>query len=161
MKKTLLFGLLSLFFSPCVIAQLAEGAFDTISISADNASEDERPGILYFSGNFLMQSSDWSLSSAQATVYGSPNKPDRVHLEGSPARFQVSRLEGEGQGPVEATALVVEYVRKEDKLTLRGSAVLALGDEVVRSEYIEYDIANHRYQTGGTEGVSIIVPPVD
>jgi lipopolysaccharide transport protein LptA len=161
MKKTLLFGLLSLFFSPCVIAQLAEGAFDTISISADNASEDEQPGILYFSGNFLMQSSDWSLSSAQATVYGSPNKPDRVHLEGSPARFQVSRLEGEGRGPVEATASVVEYLRKEDKLVLSGSAILALGDEVIRSAYIEYDIANNRYQTGGTEGVSIIVPPVD
>jgi lipopolysaccharide transport protein LptA len=161
MKKTLLYGLLPLFFSPCVMAHLAEYEFDTISISAENANEDERPGILYFSGNFLMQSSDWSLSSAQATVYGSPNRPDRVHLEGSPARFHVSRLEGEGQGTVEATASVVEYVRKEDKLILSGSAVLALGDEVIRSGYIEYDIANNRYQTGGTEGVSIIVPPVD
>jgi len=161
MKKTLLYVLLPLFFAPCVTAQLAEGAFDTISISAENASEDERPGILYFSGNFLMQSSDWSLASAQATVYGSPNKPDRVYLEGAPARFHVSRFEGEGQGPVEATASVVEYVRKDDKLMLSGSAVLALGDEVIRSGYIEYDIANNRYQTGGTEGVSIKVPPVD
>jgi lipopolysaccharide transport protein LptA len=161
MKKTLLCGLLPLIFSPCVTAQLAEDAFDTISISAENAWEDEQPGILYFNGNFLMQSNDWSLASAQATVYGSPNKPDRVYLEGSPARFLVSRLEEEGHGPVEARASVVEYVRKEDKLMLTGGAILALGDEVIRSTYIEYDIANNRYQAGGTGGVSIKIPPVD
>ena len=161
MKKTLLYGLLPLIFSPCVTAQLAEDAFDTISISAENAREDEQPGVLHLSGNFLMQSTDWSLASAQATVYGSPNKPDRVYLEGAPARFLVSRLEEEGHGPVEASASVVEYVRKDDKLMLSGGAVLALGDEVVRSTYIEYDIANNRYQAGGTEGVSIKVPPVD
>jgi lipopolysaccharide transport protein LptA len=106
-----------------------------------------------------MQSEDWELFSSSATVYGSPNKPDRVYLEGSPASFIVNRVEQVPQGPVAATAAVVEYRRDENKLTLSGDARLELGDEVIRSKYIEYDIENNRYQAGGVDRVSIEVIP--
>ena len=158
MKKTLICSLLTLMFSPCNATPLGEGAFDTISISAEQASEDEQPGILHLKGNFLMQSHDWRLTSTLATVYGSPNRPDRVYLEGSPARFLVQSAE---QGPVEAAASVVEYLRAANKLKLSGSATLKLGDEVIRSTYIEYDISSNRYQAGGINGVLIEIPPAD
>ncbi len=87
MKKTVLLSLLMLVTTPCYSAPLDKGAFDTISIRADEAIEDEQPGILHLKGHFLMQSSEWHLSSEMATVYGSPNNPDKIYLEGSPARF--------------------------------------------------------------------------
>ncbi len=146
---------------PCNASPLGEGAFDTISISADEAFEDERPGILHFKGHFRMQSTDWQLISTQATVYGSPNRPDRVYLEGSPARFLVSRTDSTGHGPVEATASVVEYLRSANILKLSGSAMLILDDEVIRSTNIEYNIDTNRYQAGGIEGVEIEVPTAD
>jgi len=147
--------------SPCGAAPLDEGAFDMVNISAEEAIEDEQPGILHFKGYFLMKSNDWQLTSTQATVYGSPNRPDRVYLEGSPARFLVSRTDNKQQGLIAASALVVEYMRAANTLMLSGDATLMLGDEVIRSTYIEYDISTNRYQAGGTDGVLIEVPPAD
>ena len=161
MKKALTCSLLILILSPDNAAPLGEITFDTISISADEAIEDERPGILHFDGNFLMQSSDWQLVSSKATVYGNPNKPDRVYLEGSPALFLVHQSDDLTQGPVEASASVVEYQRAANTLTLSGSAILKLDDEVIRSTIIEYDIGTRRYRAGGNDGVLIEVPPVD
>ena len=131
-----------------------------ISIAADDASEDEQPGILHFNGHFVMQSSDWHLTSETATVYGSPDKPDRVLLEGSPARFLVNRTDHTDQGQVEGTAEVVEYLREVNLLLLSGKATLVLGDEIIRSAHIAYDINTKRYQAGGADGVLIKVPPV-
>jgi len=131
-----------------------------ISISADEASEDEQPGILHFSGHFLMQSQDWNLTSEEATVYGSPDKPDRVILEGSPARFMVE-ASAMIQGQIKAAALVVEYSRDANLLVLSGDATLMLGDEVIRSNHIEYDIGANRYKAGGADGVLIEVPPIE
>jgi len=161
MRKIILGSLLALILAPCGATPLGEDAFDTISISADEAYEDVKPGILHFKGHFMMQSKDWQLTSSKATVYGSPNRPDRVYLEGSPARFLVDRADAEGQDPVDAMAPVVEYLRATNKLILSGGATLMLGDEVIRSTHIEYDIDTNQYQAGGIDGVYIEVPPVD
>ncbi|MGB5488290.1 MAG: LptA/OstA family protein, partial [Lysobacterales bacterium] len=93
-----------------------------ISINADEASEDEQPGILHFNGHFLMKSSDWQLTSEEATVYGRPDRPDRVYLAGSPARFLVNQNGHTGQGQIEAAAPVVEYLRDANQLLLSGGA---------------------------------------
>lgn len=107
-----------------------------------------------------MQSHDWNLTSEVATVYGSPDKPDRVILEGSPARFMV---EGSDivTGQINAAALVVEYSRDANVLVLSGDATLMLGDELIRSNHIEYDIGANRYKAGGADGVLIEVPPIE
>jgi len=149
-----------LFCCPCGASPLGEGAFEMISIAADEASEGEQPGILHFNGHFVMQSSDWHLTSEQATVYGRPDKPDRVLLEGTPARFLVRRTDRTDQRQVEGTAPVVEYLREVNLLVLSGGATLVFGDEVVRSAQIAYDISANRFQASGTDGVEIEVPPV-
>ena len=161
MKIALIGSLLMLICAPCSAAPLGDGAFNTISISADEASEDEQPGILHFNGHFLMQSENWQIMSERAVVYGSPDRPDRVYVEGSPARFLVKREEVAGGSTVEATASVVEYLRALDRLVLSGNAVLMLKDEIIRSANIEYDIGANRYRAGGADGVLIEVSPVD
>ena len=159
MNRTLTFCLLTLICVPCAAAPLGTGSFDMISISADEASEDEQPGILHFAGHFRMLSSDWNLTSDAATVYGNPDKPDRVILEGSPARFLVNRSDGTDPDQIEATASVVEYSRADDLLLLSDGATLMIGGEVIRSRYIEYNISTNRYRAGGADGVLIEVPP--
>jgi len=132
-----------------------------VSISADEAYEDVIPGILHLQGHFRMQSKAWELTSTKATVYGSPNRPDRVYLTGSPARFRISQTDNTGQGPVEAAASVLEYQRPASSLTLTGGAVLQLGGERIQSTHILYDINTNRFQAGGTDGVMIEVPTAD
>jgi lipopolysaccharide transport protein LptA len=159
MKNTVIFCLLAFVSSHCYAVLLGVDEFDMISISADEAEEDERPGILHFKGNFLMQSRDWRLTSTQATVYGSPDRPDRVRLEGSPARFHVRQDSSSEPELVEAAAMVVEYVRATSKLSLTGNATLVLDREIIQSAEIEYDIETRRYRAGGGDGVLIVVPP--
>jgi len=161
MKTAVFYSLLILSITPGLADVLGEGAFDTINISADEAIEDDRPGILHLNGSFRMRSEDWLLTSSKATVYGSPGKPDRIILEGTPARFNFLAGDGPDQEPIEAAALEVEYLREPNTLKLLGNASLMLGNETIRSATIEYDIATNRYRAGGHTGVLIRVPPVD
>lgn len=161
MKKAIICGLLTLTGFPCLAAPLGDRTFDAISIRADHAREDERSDILHFEGNFQMRSSEWQLGSASAVVHGSPNKPDRIYLEGAPAHFHVSPSDESGGEPVEAIAPVVEYRRDTRTLLLSGGALLRLGEESLRSTYIEYDIDANRYRAGGDDGVLMEVPPID
>jgi len=146
---------------PVMASSVDDVGFETISISADEASEDVQPGVLHFKGHFIMQTHDWRLESGQATVYGKPDRPDKVYLEGSPARFLITRDKDGGQGTVEATAPEMEYQRSTSLLKLSGGATLKLDDEVIQSLVIEYNIDTQRYQAGGVDGVLIEVPPVD
>jgi len=154
-------ALLLLGLTPCEASLPGDGDFETITITADVASEDTQPGILHFEGHFTMQTPDWQLESVRATVYGHPDRPDKVHLEGSPARFLINRDTSGGQGLVEATAPEMEYLRSISILKLSGGAVLKLDDEVIRSAVIEYNIDTEHYRAGGVDGVLIEVPPVD
>lgn len=161
MKIAVILSLSILMHQACMAAPLGEGAFDLISISADEASEDEQPGILHFQGHFSMRSDDWNLTSDRAIVYGSPDRPDRVVLEGSPARFVVKRTDGAQPDQIVADALKVEYSRADDTLLLSSGATLRLGDEVIRSRYIEYNIGTNRYTASGADGVKIEVLPIE
>ena len=143
---------------PGQTSPLGEGAFDTISISADVAEEDMQPGILYFKGHFIMRSEQWHLESERATVFGPPDRPDEVHLEGSPARFNIIRS---NEGILQASAPLVEYQRDSNTLKLSGGAELKLDQHVIRSTVINYDISTDRYQAYGAGGVGIRVPTTD
>mgnify|MGYP001544639570 CR=1 FL=1 len=161
MKITIFYSLLVLLCPICLAEPLVEGAFDTINISADEAIEDEKPGVLHLRGNFMMQSESWHLTSSQATVYGSPTKPDRILLQGSPARFTFLPGDEVGADKIEASALEVEYQRQDNSLMLTGKARLLLGEETIYSSSIRYDSTANRYLAGGDNGVNIKLPPKD
>jgi lipopolysaccharide transport protein LptA len=161
MKKAIICSLLALLSSPCFADPMGEGAFERINIRADEAVEDDKPGVLHLKGNFQMLSQDWHLTSSLATVYGSPNKPDKIFLQGSPARFVFLPSVESEKDQIEATADTVEYIRDGNTLILTGDASLVLGGETIRSSIIEYDITTNRYQAGGDNGVIIKVLPVD
>lgn len=153
--------LLAVVCLPCNASPLGEYSFETISISADEAFEDLQPNILHFNGNFMMQSNEWRLESKQATVSGRPDKPDKIHLEGEPARFMIDRKDGEILQTIEASAPVIEYLRSANLLKLSGGAVLKLDEEVIRSAVIEFDLDSDRYRASGADGVMIEVPPTN
>lgn len=104
-----------------------------------------------------MRSGDWRLESERAIVYGQPDRPDRVFLNGSPALFLISRHPGEDQETVEASAPMVEYQRSGNLLRLSGGAVLKMDGEIISSGMIEYDIETDRYRAEGADGVMIEV----
>jgi lipopolysaccharide transport protein LptA len=151
--------LLAMVILPSEASSAGDRMVETVSITADEAYEDIQPGILHFNGQFLMRSGDWQLESTRATVYGKPDRPDKVYLEGSPARFLIKRQQGDAQDSVEAAAPRVTYQRSGSLLRLSGGSVLMLDGEVIRSDVIEYNISTNRYRAEGVDGVMIEVPP--
>lgn len=161
MKIAIFYSLLVFICSPCLADPLDGVAFDTINISADEALEDEKPGILHLKGNFMMRSENWYVTASRATVFGSPTEPDRILLQGSPARFMLLPDDQVDKEQIEATALEIEYQKINNSLSLRGDARLILGNETIHSSTIEYDITTSRYRAGGDNGVIIRVPLED
>ena len=153
--------LIAVMFSPGSTWSLDKNTPETITISADEAYEDIRPGTLHFKGHFVMQSLEWRLESSHATVFGRLDRPDRVILKGVPARFLSTLDDDQKQLFVEAEAGEMEYLRTTNMLQLTGGAFLKLEDEEIRSKVIKYDIGTKRYWAGGVDGVMIEVLPVD
>jgi lipopolysaccharide transport protein LptA len=161
MKIAIFCSLLWLMCSDTAADPLWEGAFETINISADQAVEDEKTGVLHLDGNFTMQSERWRLESEHARVYGKPTQPDRIVLEGNPAHFTFLPDQYDAADLISATARQVEYQRRANSLVLSGGASLSQGGETVQSESIRYDIATGRFLAGGDDRVIISVPPRD
>jgi lipopolysaccharide transport protein LptA len=137
---------------------------DTVTVTAENAWEAEEADVIHFSGQFELHAPDWSLAGDTATVYGKLDNPDKVVVEGNPARISFLRA-GEEAGSngnpedrdqrVDGTAAIVEYFRATDKLTMRGAASLTRKDSTLVSEVIEYDADTDRYSASGEGGINI------
>lgn len=138
---------------------------DTVTITAERAWEDDEPGVIHFSGQFVLRAPDWYVSSDTAVVYGNLDKPDKLILEGKPAKILLLRGADNSEDStgseesVEGAASIIEYFRATDKLTLRGAASLTRAEDVLNSELIEYDIDADRYTAGGAGGVNIQLNP--
>jgi lipopolysaccharide transport protein LptA len=132
---------------------------DMVALHADQAWEAIEPDTLHFAGHFEMRVGDMVLSADRATLYGTLNDPDRLVLEGSPARLSVSQTKSDGVDTIQAEAQEMLYERESNLMLLNGSARLAQGDNVLVSDHIEYDISTDRFRTQGQTGVQIDVHP--
>jgi len=140
---------------------------DTVTISADNAREGDQVDVIHFTGNFELRAPDWYLSANSATVYGKLENPDKVVLEGKPAKIYFLRDNSKEAATepnwedVEGSALKIEYFRSSNKLKMTGSATLKRKDNQLSSEVIEYDVDADRYSASGEGGINIQVNPSD
>ena len=140
---------------------------DTITITAERGWEGDEADVLHFSGKFELHAPDWSMAGDTAVVYGKLDNPDRVVLEGSPARISFLRKEddnpddADAQEQVDGAANFIEYFRATDKLIMRGTASLVRKDSNLASQLIEYDVDTDRYSASGEGGINIQFNPDD
>jgi lipopolysaccharide transport protein LptA len=134
---------------------------DTVTITAQRAWEGEEVDVIHFSGDFELHAPDWSMAGDTAVVYGNLDDPDRVIVEGAPARVSFLRetedgpAEADSEEKVDGEASVVEYLRATDRLIMTGAAHLVRKDSTLASELIEYDVDTDRYSAGGEGGIKI------
>ncbi len=156
---TVLLLLLLLPFSLSGQQQFSITSEDMVAIHADQAWEAIEPDTLHFAGHFEMRVGDLVLNADRATLYGKLNDPDRLVLQGSPARLSASQTKDDGVQTVQAEAQEMFYERESDLMLLNGAARLTQGDNVLVSDRIEYDIRTDRFRTQGQTGVQIDVYP--
>ncbi|MEH6635913.1 MAG: LptA/OstA family protein [Halioglobus sp.] len=137
---------------------------DIVTVTAERAWEADEVDVVHFSGHFEMRAPDWSLSGDTAVVYGNLDNPDRVVVEGSPAKISFLRDAQENESSatqerVDGTASIIEYFRATDKLKISGAATLTRKDSILNSEIIEYDVNTDRYYASGEGGIDIQFTP--
>ena len=138
---------------------------DTITISAVRGWEADETDVLHFSGNFELHAPDWSMSGDSAMVYGKLDNPDKVVVEGRPAKVSFLRKDQENPDAsdpserIDGMARFVEYFRATDQLIMRGGAKLLRKDNKLSSETIEYNVDKDRYSASGEGGVNVQLNP--
>ena len=157
--------LLALFLGiqPVVADILDFSSDDTVSITAEKAWEDGEANVTHFSGQFELRAPDWYLSADSAVVYGKLDDPDKVVLEGQPAKIFLLRDAdtSEPEEPVEGIASVIEYFRASNTIKMRGTASLKRKDNMLASEVIEYDVDADLYTASGEGGINLQFNPED
>ena len=142
-------------------------ADDTVTITAGRAWEDSEDDITHFTGRFELRAPDWYVSADSAVVYGKLDDPDKLVIEGKPARIFILRDTQQSTGRldtepnIEGIASTIEYLRNTNKLKMRGAAVLTREDNTISSEIIEYDIDEDSYSASGEGGINIQFSPND
>jgi lipopolysaccharide export system protein LptA len=143
--------------SAIAVEPLKPGKQDTIVVRADQAWEDPDESITYYRGNFELSTPDWSVQAAEATVFGPLNNPERVLLDGEPARIWISQPEK--SKIVEGSGATIEYLLSADLVTLSGGAELRDGEDTVTSDSILYDIEKDSYRSGNSGRVKVSITP--
>lgn len=134
---------------------------DTVTIIAERAWEADAADVVHFSGGFELRAPDWYLVGDSAVVYGKLDDPERVVVEGNPARVSFLRTAtdnaagADAEERVDGAAPIVEYFRSTDRLKMRGGASLTRKESTLTSEVIEYDVEADRYSAGGAGGVNV------
>ena len=136
------------------------GPRDSISVSADSASEDRGSRALQLQGNVRVSGSDWEFTAERATLSGTLDDAEQVDAQGAPARI-FFRKAGNAAGidEVEGVARDISYRRHEDVLHLRGGARLRRDANMLSSEDIEYRRAGDLFKAGGAGGVRLTITP--
>ena len=106
-----------------------------------------------------MRVRDMNLTAEHATLYGRIDDPDRVVLNGSPARINLTHVVRNRTETVRAEAQEIVYERESAVVRLTGDASLAEGGNVLYSHSIAYEIKTDRFRSEGKMGVQIRVPP--
>lgn len=140
-------------------------ADETMVIRADQAWETREipegggPEVrsLHFKGNFQLDAPDWFIRADTATLFGAVDDPKSIAVSGGPAR--VWMIDESGATEVDATAANIEYFRHNDRLKLRGDAVLEEQRNTLRSSSIDYDLNERRLVATGKGGVQIVTQP--
>lgn len=133
---------------------------DSISVSADSASEDRGARSLRVEGNVRVAGADWEFTAERAVLSGTLDDAERLDASGSPARI-FFRNAGKGQEirEVEGLARDISYRRHDEVLHLKGGASLRRDANTLTSEDIEYRRSNDVFKAGGAGGVRLTITP--
>lgn len=126
-----------------------------VVVRADRATNDPDANQTTFSGHFELQGADWPMQADEAVIYGPVEKPQRVMIQGQPARLWVARKGVERA--VAAEADQIEYLPEQSLLRLQGHARLVEGDRrVMEGEQFEYNLKTRKLSQKGRVRISLL-----
>lgn len=145
---------------PLPVEPLRPLAPESLSVTADAATEDRDARVFRVEGHVQVSGSDWDFTADRATLQGALDDAEQLQAQGSPARIRLRNTEaGSEVREVEGQARDISYRRHEDVLHLRGEASLRRDANTLTSEDIEYRRKNDLFRAGGAGGVRLTITP--
>ncbi len=140
---------------PIVTATAEQG--EPIVIHADKAWESDEGDVLYFEGNFSMQTSQWHATGDRAEMTGTVDEPGKIIVFGEPARIRKLSLDKIIVARGHGNRLV--YHADSNVLELHEDAEFTGSKATIASSTIIYDLDNEQLRSTGGDGVKMVVQP--
>lgn len=127
---------------------------DTFIVRAERATETDQGNGMAFEGGIVLHASDWRIEADSAVLAGQLDDPERVVVDGSPARIVVGATrEAE---PLEGRGQHLEFEPRTQTLRLEGEATIVKGDQSISSESIKYLIDEGKFAAGSHGRVKVV-----
>ncbi len=163
--------LLGYLYSPHVAA-LSSDPQQPIEIEANSMTLDELSGTSVFTGQVKFVQGSIQVQAAQIIIYTKNDALDRMSMQGQQGQPATFRQLTDTGTQARGQAVQMEYFVNKSRLILRQAAELQQGENLIRSERIDYNTANNTViagkpqdtngqdtQGGGQERVKIIITP--
>ena len=136
----LLFITLSLL--PALVLALPSDREQPINIEADHAQLDDERGVTQYKGNAILTQGTLRITGDIITFYYDDNQQiTKAIAEGNLAKYQ--QIHKQGEEPVKARALQMEYHAKAQKIYLLGDGYVLKDGDKITGNRIEYDITKN------------------
>lgn len=132
----------------CLCASLTVAAAEQIQIHADYMQLNINTGESIYQGNVSFVQGQVELSGSKITINSRDGEITQVQVEGEPARYRNTNVNGR----VLAESERMDYVVSQNQLTMLGTARLEQDDRVVQSQRIIYDTNAQLIIAGKTSG---------
>ena len=130
---------------------------DAIIVRARKAHEAENGSVMFLQGGLELRAPEWRIDANRGEIFGKLEDPDRIVVDGDPARISVSRsddgeiFDGRGQH--------IEFEPNGRTVKLEGEAVVVKGRQSIRSPSIEYALDEDKFSAGEDGRVRVVTTP--
>ena len=140
-----------------------------IEIEADHAQLDDEKGVTQYKGKAILTQGTLRIEGDIITFYYDDNNQlEKAIAQGKFATYQ--QVQKQGEAPVKARALQMEYHARAQKIFLIGKGHVQKEGDIFSGDHIEYDINRNIVNasskpgksgssTGGNERIHIIIQP--
>ena len=127
---------------------------ETIVARAQEAWESDNGDTMFIRGDLELRGTRWRIHADTAQVEGKLGKPDRVVVDGSPARIVVTP-DDDGL-PFEGQSRHLEFQPQAKTVKLDGAATIIRGQQSITSESISYELDRRTFAAGARGRVKVV-----
>ena len=159
-RISVLFLTLGLFGSGSVSAADTD---QPIEISADSAIREEPSGKTTYRGDVVLTQGSLEIRADSLVFSFDSDKTTLITAIGNPATL--TQQPENADTPVDASAAMIEYHEKNERVRLIGNAKILQDDAVIEGNTIEYLVGSQRVmaagspETGAPQRVKVTIPP--
>ena len=155
-----------LFLSLGLLGLGSVSAADTdqpIEISADSAMREEPSGKTTYRGDVVLTQGSLEIRADSLVFSFDSDKTTLIIAKGNPATLK--QQSGNADTSVDASAAMIEYHEKNERVRLIGNAKILQDDAVIEGNTIEYLVGSQRVmaagspETGIPQRVKVTIPP--